>query len=529
MIRTHILRFHLYYLLAALISLRFIFLSNYSIPFWNVQSDYPVLSLSHSIYLDQRFSTNLPSAVGYAQTAHPGIIFQFFSFISYRLASISIPGGFEDRLAHVFLDVSTFWLFIQILPLIIFSLVLYFSRKILSLSIDATFILIAIYFSFQPVWKYGFMYLGNDSFALPIAAILFASFWQILSKADLKFNQWIVVIGLAGSLAFLNKFNYAAWPAGILISIFISSLFCEKHKKKDLIKNLKFIFLSFFIFTCLIVTLYLGLEGLQQIKKNVWSLFSHSGMYGTGPKDFIQAEIFYRNLLSAVKSYPYFWTLFVVIIFQAYLILHSNKEGSKLEDITFLNGIFIAMVLGIFAAFKAYNSHYLIPIVLCMVCMAVWSLKKAKKNTHKYFIFPFILMALANSFLSNFEFIKQSNIDWLEESKEILSIKELPLNQGRRFWSYGIKNKEYNQYFLQKLVKSPALDDLINKNSLEDKHYNIFNLNYSNDLISKQDWKYVVFSKRYFNDIYKTSDYFINNGKVCYSSENFLVIKNKKE
>lgn len=96
---------------------------------------------------------------------------QLISWISYRIASIGMAGGFDQRLKNVLADSSRFSTVIQLVPEATLCLII-ISFWVGHLGTSATcFLLVFLtFFSVQPAFTCGFTWLGNGYFRISACA-----------------------------------------------------------------------------------------------------------------------------------------------------------------------------------------------------------------------------------------------------------------------------------------------------------------------------------------------------------------------
>jgi hypothetical protein len=516
-------------LLAVLLLLRVAFLHFFPVALWNSSDDYPVMSLAHGIYLDERLATDAQKHVGYAQVAHPGIPFQIMSWVAYRISDIQFVGDFESRVRAVLSDSSRFFLALKIIPLIIFSLIFLpiWGRIVRALPLFYALSLPLIYFSIGPAFTYGFMYLGNDTFALPLGVALLLVLTKANQVQGRQSIKWWVLAGMIGGLSYLNKLNYVMWSAGIVFGYVFACLYL-RTRILERIANIAAFFIGFGIAIQIIGCLYLGKAGVQSMLTKHGQYVTHSGLYGTGESTYVSLVEVLKNISGSISGYPFFWMLFSVILFQACWILANRRKADRswLETNLPLIGSFAgAALMVILAALKHYGPHYLIPLAAIMVCIAWWSGTQATSRYQQMFIIPFVMLAFVSAFkdVVSFESIEQSRI--ISTQKEIAQIHALPLPAGKtRLWTYHVSSKEYMQYFLSLLVESPKLNVLLDESNPKDKHLDIFG-EYVDKALDEMNWKYAIFQNIYFGTPDKLPEYFTTHGKILKKFDHLLVVE----
>jgi hypothetical protein len=515
------------FLLLALLALRLAFFNAFPVDFWNTSNDYPVMSLAHAVYIDQRLSSDTSVKIGYAQTAHPGIIFQIVSWIVYRASSLFVYGTAEARLIDALSDSAKYWRIIQIVPLLVFSLVLLLlGKRLLKKNAVSLFVLPLVFFSFQPIFIYGFSFLGNDTFALPLGLALFLTLIKANDGNNLKFGYWWICVGLIGGLGYLNKLNYIMWSAGVIAGYLVS---CALLRINPLIilRNV-LLFLFGFLGAVLGIGIpYLGRSGIEEMFLRHKAFIIHDGIYGSGKQDLVNPATFFHNFFESLSDYPFFWLMLFIIVAQACWVISKRKEDrvwlrSNLPVIGCLIG---AAIMVLFSALKHYLPHYLIPLIVVAVCISWWSVANSQSQLEQLIIVPFAILACAISLAGHISSEVKAKRDIEATRSEVEKIRKLSLGLGQtRLWTYHVASKEYLQYFLATLVDSKEVNVLIDNANSIDKHFDIFGRS-EYKAIDAMNWKYAVFQNNYFPTFEKLPDYFQTHGKIIIKFDKFQVIE----
>jgi hypothetical protein len=180
------------------------------------------------------------------------------------------------------------------------------------------------------------------------------------------------------------------------------------------------------------------------------------------------------------------------------------------------------------SAFKHYLPHYLIPLVVVVMCIAWWARANTKSPLNKVILFPFAILAFAVSLSSYYGQEKRLLLDIAELTKEISDIRELPIDEGQhRLWTYHVSSKEYMQYFMTSLVNSKEVTDFVERRSNVDRQFDIFG-RYTEEQIDGLGWRYAIFQNGYYPTVGKLPKYFQTNGEVIRRYETLQVLENWK-
>ncbi len=523
-----------WFLLFALILLllRLAFFNFTPVAMWESADDYQAMSLAHAIYLDERFSTNAPRHVGYAQVTHPGIPFQFASWAAYRISGFHHSSDFKNRVAETMTDPSRFWLVNQFLPVVIGLSIFALAWGTVSTNSRSWYAIAMpmLYLSYPPVWVYGFMYLGNDTFGLPLGIGLFSTCGLAIQSTGRKAIMWWVLAGLIGGLAYLSKLNYLMWSVGVLVGYCLSALLLSVRGTRVII-NVVAYSAGFCIALLGIGAGYLGWAGFRLMIASHLSYLTHDGLYGTGNEAAVGTWKMLSAAQSSVSTYPLFWLLCLVVILDVFLCIWDKRKDIAWlrQQLPTISSTLFAALLVTAAAFKHYSPHYLIPLV---VIILYWSWWVACQVTRKYQK-PMVVLCAALAFISSFRTNVGEQIQASDNARvvneEVAYVKALPLASGEtRLWSYRITTAEYISHFVVALAEVPYLSAWLKESSPRDLNYNIFNDPEGQaKMLETTLWKYAVFDTKYFgkSSDQKLPDYFSTHGKVIARLENLIVVE----
>jgi hypothetical protein len=447
----------------------------------------------------------------------------------------SFPHGadFETRVHQVLADSSRFWLACQLAPLTIGLLVLVVAWKRLLRGVGWSYALLLpiLYFAYPPVWSYGFMFLANDSFSLPLGMGLFAAFGAALSRNGSAADKWWLLSGAISGADYLNKLNYLAWPAGMLCGYLLSALLLREHIA-GVLRHIA-TYVGGFLLTVLgIGGGYLGWNGLKAMYAAHVGYLMHTGLYGTGNAGMADHRMMLHSLYDSIATYWLFWLVLCVIIVQIALIVRARKQdGAWLRrQMPMLASTSCAALAAALAAFKHYSPHYLIPLVIIAVYWAWWAGSCAVQKYQKVILIPFAMLAFLNAFQLNVRGQVNANEKAHDIAGEVAQVKALPLVGGEtRLWSYHVSAIEYMQYFMTTLAESPYLSNLIEVSSGQDQQYSIFGDPAQQDeTLESGPWRYAVFDVTYFKQADKLPRYFQTHGNVIARFDHLMVVERRQ-
>ena len=181
------------------------------IGFWWVSSDYPYLSLSHALSIENWFMGSGERVVTPEKKMHPGIPFQFVSWLALRMSALmGPPTSLDGLLIATLQNPETYWrsalLFVLAMTLGGFFLIWRISRPYgWPVTLAACLSCLTLY----GFWQYGIMELGNESFALLGAGLFFLTARAAFESKTGSAANWII-FGCVGAAAYLVKLHYIA-------------------------------------------------------------------------------------------------------------------------------------------------------------------------------------------------------------------------------------------------------------------------------------------------------------------------------
>ncbi len=146
-------------------------------------------------------------------------------------------------------------------------------------------------------------------------------------------------------------------------------------------------------------------------------LISHSGQYGNGAKEIIDAKTYIPNIQSILSFFPGFTTLLSAVVLTLIVGYFFRKRKNVDEDLKFLAGLLITFVAGTLLVAKHYGgNHYLMPVILLSGLTVYIILNLIKQLTTNKELNSYLLPVLVIAFIGF--------IAWNHPSQMIISNKQ---------------------------------------------------------------------------------------------------------
>ena len=269
------------------------------VQFWTANNDYVYLSLGHAIHFQTSLHANVES--DYGLLSHPGVPFYFASWLALRAAALSDSGS--DIVRSALSNPDHFFWATRIIAGLIGSAAIAAAWFLLR-GITAPWRLLAIlaFFAGAPAsLRYGLVLLGNETFALPLAVLLF---WAVslCARASPKANWPWLLLGAVAALGYTVKLLYLDLLVAAVAVAAIDSCWESRRLNMTLIIGLVrrtgLVAIAFLAVAGSVLITTLGRGGLYVLLLFHKSLFTHSGSYGHGDIGFVSATAVHEALVS---------------------------------------------------------------------------------------------------------------------------------------------------------------------------------------------------------------------------------------
>ena len=164
--------------------------------------------------------------------------------------------------------------------------------------------------------------------------------------------------------------------------IILPLFFIKGNKNKILF--LVCILFSFVIFTLPITHFYVSLM------KFYFSIITHSGNYGGGPREFINPQSFMNNFLVFIKCEPVLFCTLCLSILILFKQIFQKNFGLHFK---ILLSLVTVQILDLIMVLKHFSLHYLIPVIPIIVIniFIILQLMKFPEKVKLLIIIPFII------------------------------------------------------------------------------------------------------------------------------------------
>ena len=271
--------------------------SLYPIGFWS-STDYEPLGLANALNMAYRLADlRLYAAEG--MTNHPGVPFYLMSWLALALSGHPVAAGgqepfFRDVVDHV---EDYHRAAVYVAALAGSAGVFAFARTALKLiPTGVTAIALLAWLVSTPATILCFMYTGFE----PVGLLINALFLVVLAALafDREINPRVIVLaGLVGAFAYLNKLAYAYVPLALVCAIFWKAYFGGIGWRR----TTALIALSFFTFVAVVVAtgyFIIGWKAFVYLLRFHRNVILGSGLYGGGQRVVVSGEGVWRAIMA---------------------------------------------------------------------------------------------------------------------------------------------------------------------------------------------------------------------------------------
>ncbi len=340
--------------------------------FWSTPDDYAAHSLSHALNLEQALAENTARRIGYFQYIHPGLPFQFVSWLDFRVAQLFTTTDSKNPVLSTLANPGGFWLAnrVSALGLLLAGLA---TAWCCARRLDGVTALVAalVFLSFQPAWTHTVLRLGNESFALLLGAGLFGLLLRAFAGEQCLAGPWVIV-GLLAGTAYLMKMNYVTWIIAAAIGL-LTALVCRRGSVRPFVGRAALLVAGFAGGVVVLGVLALGTRGMHALFREQRRILFHSGRYGGGdPEIFDEAAV--AEAVRDIAANLDLWLVPLCLAIITILVVASRRKDRAWlkSNLPFVAGCGAAMVLGYAAAIKHFRPHYLVPVAAVLPALVTW-------------------------------------------------------------------------------------------------------------------------------------------------------------
>ncbi len=514
--------------MAALFSIWWILVVRMKVDIWSTNDDYAQLSLAHAVNIEYWVTKGGGRIVKYFQTFHPGVPFQFSSWIVLRVAALFYPASSGDLVSYTLRNPELFWLANQSCAVLLTAAGLvgigWLSRR---LDLGFAAVALMVFFCVDFTWTYGLLRLGNESFALPLSVAFFGLSQRTFQAGRTKLLLW-AMLGALGGIAYLVKLNYIVWPIAVGIGLF-TQLFVRSINRRQFISRMGYFLIGFCGGVFALGTLFLRCKGLGEMITQHWGVISHTGYYGAGQGGLLAWDGVFRTLQN-VLLFRQTWSMSLLFLFLILGVLfwHRADQDWLKENLPFAVCLGCAIVLGYASAVKHFYLHYLIPTFAVIPVVVLWLGKSVDRRVN-YLIAIVVLVAVLISGVSQFRQRSLAVAYAKSMEKDLDRIDRLPVSQRHfRLWAYRVEAPAYLTSFVVTMASIPAYYRELDLMFAQDAACNA-----SCDKVSwhgtwvessQIPWEYAIFTRAVFPTFRALPAYFQQNGKEVSGFDKVLVV-----
>ena len=385
-------------------------------------------------------SLNLAQFTSPVHFDHPGTPVQFIGAVVLKLTHL-ISGRSADISADVLSDPEKYLGYIQFALVLINSLVLFFTAKIIyrvTGNLPA-----ALLIQLSPFLSYTVSYelsvVSAENFLITVILLLTAFLIKFISdpEADIK-NNYVLIFSLICGLGLATKITF--FPL-IIIPLFLL---------KGIKKKLK---LAFFTLISFIIFILPAISNFSYFITWIKSLFLYDELYGKGNPDIINPSAFFINMKEIFSDEIVFTVIYIIILFTLVSVYFVKQKENKITSgagYRLLLSVFISMTLQVVIVSKHYSGHYMVPALMLSAAGLYLCLNILSDSFPVYFNkqkLKFIFTALILIFSADIITGTYYNCKELESYRQeaIRTNEFIEQNRGDKILisSYGSSSKAY--------------------------------------------------------------------------------------
>lgn len=429
----------------------------FPLPFWQITGDYSWYSLSHAFTLEARAGGFPASNFGYK--IHPGIPFGVASWLSLRLATLSV-GGSPERIAYGLQHAEEYWMWAKVVALLLnlgglLIMGLWFRQN------QKLYVLAGgTYFAALPaVYHVALFQLSIESLALIYVMSVYALGYLALApthKGIAALDKSVLgpdgirdlcaaAIGVMTAMGCSMKIYYLAPTVGLICGALVAGWIGALSWLR--VGRSAFWFLGGFVLAVLVVIhTILGWPVLHEWMSWNWQMLSHTGRYGTAAEGFISGAATWDALKNlSISTWGAFPALVVGTCTLSGLTLWRNRHEREwvASYLPFACAVLVAIAMNGAGLLKHYLPHYGIVIVAGLPCLVfVMAADRLSRRLPMLFCWGVALFLIAT--LLN---VASTHSRQLTKSSAIMRdlsvIQALPIDGGqRRVWAYFSPSKQ---------------------------------------------------------------------------------------
>jgi hypothetical protein len=474
----------LFFLLAILCATWLAIVLRWSVPFWQAYDEYVYEALADALNLE----VWLRSGVHFEDSnlgTHPGVPFYLISWLSLRATALLTGHG--DVVSYALHEPDAFHLATRIAAgLITFSAILGGWRILSPLAPTLRALALFSFFAADPSSLiYGLTFLAVETFALPIAVLMFWAVKRISYARQEMMAPWILC-GAVAALGYLVKLTYIYVLLGMIVLVFVRALQLQvrvRDKALFVASRLAIVVGTFIVVATGVLLALVGWRGLHDLlQTHIGLLFAERG--GSGPSVSIKKMGVALDYFVTTRAIlPMIVAALAVLAYTAY---SEWRVGSLDERKTLWLAVAVtALGFTTFVILNHFHDFY-IPAISALLPF-VWKPSLDRPISAKIAT-PLFAVAAVFTVLETAGFYQHMDQQSKNMQADEQTILALPLRPNEaRLWTYRTPSK----YFVEELILQFAgLQDYVRGGEPITKDYS----SYAN---VPRAYRYIIFDRRY--------------------------------
>jgi hypothetical protein len=517
--------------LAALVALWGAFFMLRPLRIWEATGDYALLGLAHAFNVEYRighggFSSG-QGPVSQFQYTHPGIPYQFASWLAYRI-SLPTTRGEGARMWLVLQSPRRFLLCCRVLVLLLSALALWcLSAELRGVGFWGALLVYASILAYPPIWDFTLVTLGNESFALLGAVLFFRQARAVLEQDRPTFLRSLL-LGVTAGAIYLIKLNYVAFPFALLL-VFAGAALLRLIPLREVARRTAGSLAGFGLaLACAVV--WLTPAGFKEMARCHWAVLTHSGYYGGGDRGVLASDVLSASLARLQQDASSSrLVLLLTATCVALLVLALRERGSRARVLPGLLLLIAAAGL-MLATFKHWAPHYLIPAAAVLPLGLAWLLHALQgREGFRGALAALVLAAVVSGGTRAWEIHASERASQALWRQEIAEVESVPLGEGEvRLWSYAISTRQQTLPQMLSFSGRPDAERIGEAVLPRDRLYNIWGKKVADAAgwksVGEVKWRTAAFCRGYFPDRSKVPAEFLVPGCEVKTTPRMLVV-----
>ena len=460
------------------------------IRFWATGDDYVYLSLAHAIHFE--FALHNKIGPDPALLNHPGLPFYFASWLALRAAAFSSRSN--EIIQSALAGPDNFFLASRIIAGLITGAAVG-SAWLLLRGVTAWWRMLALLAFFATTsasFRYGLVVLGNETFALPLAVLLF---WAVdlLAEAPPRATWPWLLLGSVAALGYTVKLLYldllVAAAAVAAVDVWWEFRGFGMTAIMELARRATLAALAFLALAGLLLVAVLGFGGLAGLLAFHASIFTHSGKYGSGEIGLVSTvEVGQALNWIAETALPYLLAIVAAGLFVS-LLEKSKARTLDRRTVLWTTAALAAILSAVAAVLKHFGSHYLVSIsaILPFALLPILEQRRVR-----WIAAAAVVAGLGVTVLQAAKAFSQESRTAAEIVEDEIKISAMPLMPNEaRLWTYRIPSEKFAAAFVATYSGLPSLAATLADSSLQD---------FSSYSLLNRPYRYIVLDRDYFPD-----------------------------